>query len=84
MDHGNNPLWALYLLEKVLEAVMENPLLKRDFIKVAEAGEVLTRWSKEYRAGTAEIVQDIRRKPVNVWKKTWCKPDNYARWEAMR
>lgn len=85
-ERAMNKLWQHQLLVWDLEASMVDDQFRKDCRKVCEAGMVLRVYAKEY-SGTPSawnIVHDVLKKTPSQWKGTWCKPDNWKRWEEMK
>lgn len=81
-----NRLWQHQLLVWNLEASLVDDKFRKDCRKVCEAGMVLREYADEYKGTPSawNIVHDVLTQKPHEWKATWCRPDNYKRWEAMQ
>lgn len=61
-------------MEQSFDVVRANPLLKRDFIKIAEAAEVFSRHNTEATANAA-LIRDVTTQRLDKWRRVWCKPE---------
>jgi hypothetical protein len=80
----DNSLYIRHILTESFRVVMQHPMLKSDFLKVIEGAAVLGTWYEEYKLAAPQIVQDIINKPKREWMGTWCRPDNWKRWDQIK
>lgn len=81
---ATNSLWHCQLFQWAVEATFESDQFRKDMRKVTEAAAIIREYSQDM--GTSErwnFVADVLHKQPREWKETWCKPDNYARWESF-
>lgn len=82
-----NAGWSMYLMERVLIDCMDNPELRMQYKKVAEAGAVFAGLAKELHPCAREMTRDVLTKPRNKWVAkwgTWSAPDNWQTLEGAK